>query len=230
MKEDMKYSRRERRLIEAEGERNEDAKFSRYEQRTKKRKSNFILNSLIGIVLLLIVFVCYQIFFSDDDSEKKQADTQTEQQQTANESATERETDNQTSTNHSSSTQSSNENTAIKESDDSQAVVTEGGKDSNVIKTIVNPSWEPVGTVQTGEHVNQYSGVDWDEMVKAISYATGIDENNMTIYFLGNNGPNKSVGTVYTKDKKEIYRVYIEWVDGKGWKPTKVEQLASISK
>jgi len=62
-------------------------------------------------------------------------------------------------------------------------------------------------------------------MVQAISYATGIDESNMTIHFLGNNGESKSVGTVQAKDTKQKYRVYIEWVDEKGWRPTLVEEL-----
>lgn len=207
----------------------EEIKYSRYEQRLKKRRSNFILNTLIAIVLLLIVIVSYQIFFSDDDAEKKQADNGTEQQETAKEVKKEREMNKETPVVNNEQNQSDNPASNI-EKEENDLIVTEGGKDSNVIKTIVNPAWEPVGTVQTGEHVNTYSGVDWDEMVKAICYATGLDESNMIIHFLGNNGPNKSVGTVYTKNKEQIYRVYIEWVDEKGWKPTKVEQLASIPK
>lgn len=105
------------------------------------------------------------------------------------------------------------------------AIVTEGGNDPDVKKTIVNPAWKPVGTVQSGTHTNSYSGVDWDEMVQAIGYATGLDEGNMTIHYLGNNGPDKSVGTIQAKDTKQKYRVYIEWVDEKGWKPTLVEEL-----
>ena len=107
-----------------------------------------------------------------------------------------------------------------------QEIVTEGGSDPKVKKTIVNPAWEPVGTSRTGQHFNEYSGADWDEMVQAISYGTGIDPSNMTILFLGNNGPDKSVGTVKQKDTQQEYRVYIEWVDEKGWKPTQVEELA----
>jgi hypothetical protein len=71
--------------------------------------------------------------------------------------------------------------------------------------------------------------VDWQEMLQAISYATGVDQSNMTVWFLGNNGPNKSVGTISTKDQSEKYRVYIDWVDGQGWKPVKVEVLNEIN-
>jgi Domain of unknown function (DUF1510) len=49
----------------------------------------------------------------------------------------------------------------------------------------------------------------------------------MTILFLGNNGENKSVGTVKQKGTQQEYRVYIEWVDDEGWKPTLVEEMVN---
>jgi hypothetical protein len=54
----------------------------------------------------------------------------------------------------------------------------------------------------------------------------------MTVWYLGNNNgnPNSSIGTVSTKDKQQTYRVYIEWIDGQGWKPTKVEKLVENDK
>ena len=113
-----------------------------------------------------------------------------------------------------------------KENIKDEEVVSEGGNNPDVKATIVNPAWEPVGTTQTGDHPSGvYGGVDWDEMVQSITYATGIDQSNMTILFLGNNGTNKSVGTIKQKDTGQEYRVYIEWVDGEGWKPTSVEEL-----
>ncbi|WP_019154608.1 YrrS family protein [Robertmurraya massiliosenegalensis] len=210
---------------------------SRYKRLTKERKKNIILNSLIGVVLLLIIVVSVNVFSGNKDEETAKPEenvTEEPAKTDVEESSTEEkeqedspveETEPATETEEEPAGETVEEpSTPSKE----EEVVTEGGTDSNVIRTIVNPSWEPVGTVQTGEHVNQYDGVDWDEMVKAIHYATGLAENNMTIQFLGNNGPNKSVGTVYSKDKSQIYRVYIEWVDGGGWKPTKVEELSEI--
>ncbi|MBP3039360.1 DUF1510 family protein [Bacillaceae bacterium Marseille-Q3522] len=117
-----------------------------------------------------------------------------------------------------------NENEASGD-EDNQAIVTNGGDRENVKKTIVNPAWEPVGTSQTGEHVTTYGGVDWEEMEKAVSYATGLAEDEMTIWFMGNGGHNKSVATISSKDNSAHYKVYIEWVDSEGWKPTKVEEL-----
>lgn len=205
---------------------------SRYQRRTKERKKNVILNSLIGIVLILIILVSYYIFSGNGDEENtQQQEIETEERGETEESPEEAEkesTVDETEPIVDAEEETTTEEVEQSPSNDEEEIVTEGGSDSNVIRTIVNPGWEPVGTVQTGVHVNQYDGIDWDEMVKAIHYATGLAENNMTIHFLGNNGPNKSVGTVYSKNKAEIYRVYIEWVDGRGWKPTKVEELAEI--
>jgi len=47
----------------------------------------------------------------------------------------------------------------------------------------------------------------------------------MIVWFIGNNGPNKAVATISTKDKAQNDKVYIEWVENQGWKPTKVQQL-----
>lgn len=233
---------------------------TRYGQRTKKRKTNLILNSLIGIVVLLIIVVSANIFLGNNE-EKVASEETTEMEKNApneedkdgvateneNEEPSSNEKDEEESTveekkeeetmKESKSNKNEDESTEEKENADSietetteqeEAQVTQGGSSPNVIRTIVNPAWKPVGTVQEGEHYNVYDGVDWDEMVKAISYATGLSQDNMTIKFLGNNGPNKSVGTVYSKNKEDIYRVYIEWVDNEGWKPTLVEELAEI--
>ena len=216
----------------------DDFQQSRFNQRSKRRKTNLILNGLIGIVLVLIIVVSGVIFLGNDDkaTTEKELEQSVEASNEANEGeesskeVTER-SDSETneedsSTDSSSSKEESSEEDSSNENE--EVVVTEGGADSNVVRTIVNPNWEPIGTSQTGEHTNVYSGVDWDEMVSAIEYATGLSEDNMTIKFLGNDGHNKSKGTVFSKDRTQIYRVSIEWVDGEGWKPILVEELASI--
>ncbi|PLR78124.1 DNA primase [Bacillus sp. V3-13] len=118
-------------------------------------------------------------------------------------------------------------------SEDDEPVVTAGGSDTNVKNTIVNPGWKPIGTSQTGEHpagVYEQGSTDWQEMLQAVTYATGIDESNMTVWRLENNGTNRSVATITAKDTKQPYRVYIEWVDKQGWKPVRVEELIENDK
>jgi cytoskeletal protein RodZ len=212
---------------------------SRSTYRAKRKKTNLILNSLIVIVLALIFFVAYTIFLSGDDK----AAPKEEQTKTAANEASEKEDKNtedktpveeteKDSGSEESTDEESEEATAPKQEDDSQAVITEGDGSSNVLRTIENPAWKPVGTVQTGEHAPVYdsSSVDWQEMLKAISYATGLDESNMTVYWLGSDktSGNGTFSTVASKDKTQKYNVYLQWVDGEGWKPIKVEELSAI--
>lgn len=199
---------------------------TRYQQRSKRKKTNLILNGLIIAVILLIGFVSYSIFHTNDENNagtKKESNTKVGQEEKNEETANP--TDN--------SDEITDEEDAPAEEDESEngEIVTEGGSDSNVVKTIENSSWQPVGTTQSGEHVASYSeGVDWNEQINALSYATGLDSSNMTVWFLGNNNdPQKSIGTVSSKDQSEKYRVYIEWVDGSGWKPTKVEEIKDLN-
>jgi cytoskeletal protein RodZ len=220
--------------------------------RAKRKKTNLVLNSLIILVLALIIIVAYNIFVGGDDSEnassKAATSTQTEKQDSVKESKPKEEVANKGEKTKESDAKDdkSDGNTAVEEdeqteeasaneqADDSQAVVSDGGSSSNVLKTIVNPGWEPVGTSQSGPHTTAYdsNSVDWQEMLNAITYATGLDPSNMTVYWLGRDKTttDASIGTVASKDKQQKYNVYIKWVDGEGWVPTKVEEIAEIVK
>jgi hypothetical protein len=218
---------------------------SRAGKLTKRRKTNLILNSLIAIVLLLIIFVSVNIFFGDSQSGEQAENTAPAQEETeaggngqesgsGDSDAAGSDEDDAADENENSSGEEENEeqnedqNAEEGNDEEGERVVTEGGSSPDVKQTIVDPSWEPVGTSQSGEHVAVYdqNHVDWQEMLKAISYATGIDQGNMTVWFLGNNGgPNSAAGTVSEKGGNQKYRVAIEWVDNEGWKPVKVEEL-----
>jgi cytoskeletal protein RodZ len=214
---------------------------SRSGYRAKRKKTNFILNGLIVIVLLLIAFVAYSIFSSGNDkasSKKNEQKTEVKQSLHKNKSAKNDQeavssgsedtnaTDESNQSDDSSTSDSSSGST-----DESQAVSSEN--DTQTTQTIENPDWKPAGTTQSGEHTANYdsSSTDWQEMLNAISSATGLDQSNMTVWFLGRDKStsNGSVGTVSSKDKQQKYRVYIQWVDGQGWKPTKVEELSESS-
>ena len=215
---------------------------SRFGKREKRKKTNIILNSLIAFVIVLIIVVSAKIFFGGNNDQAVPADEQTASESKQNESNQE-DQDNDIEQDKSKDKENADkesdkeekeaeENEAEEESEeDKEQVVTEGGSGPDVEKTIENPAWKPVGTSQSGEHTAVYdqNHVDWQEMLSAISYATGIEQGNMTVWFLGNNGPNSSVGTISTKDQSEKYRVYIDWVDGEGWKPSKVEVLNAIN-
>jgi flagellar basal body-associated protein FliL len=234
---------------------------TRLDKRSKK-KTNNILNIMIGVVVLLILIVGATIFLSDgkdkntasnevvkeepnkdtssnDENSKDNVEKEDKQDSSINEneSEDENENDNDTSSNKdneedSSATEEKSEEIASNVEDKSKLEIEESDE-PNVKKSIVHPEWKPIGTEQTGEHVSQYddSSIDWDEKVKALSYATGIPEGNMTVWYIeGNGSPQKSIGTVSAKDNSTVYRVYLQWIDGQGWKPTKMQELVENDK
>ncbi|MGZ9818774.1 YrrS family protein [Peribacillus simplex] len=116
---------------------------------------------------------------------------------------------------------------------DAKLVEVEGSSDGNVAATYTSEGWKPVGTEQSGEHTTSFDkgSVDWNEMSKAIASGAGIDEGSMKIWWLQNGGsPTTAIGTVSEGDNPKTFRVYIEWVDGSGWKPVKVEELKTNDK
>jgi len=214
---------------------NEFNQNSRFGNRVKRKKTNLVLNSLIIIVLLLIIFVAYNIFASGGENAaepKKETQTTEQKQKVVKEKKEEKVSKEEEETSQAENTEDENQSeeaTTSEQADESQAVVTEGGSSSDVSQSVENPSWKPVGTTQSGEHTPVYdeNSADWQEMLAAMSYATGIDKSNMTVYWLGRDKstPNGSVGTIESKDQKQKFRVYIKWVDGQGWMPTRVEQM-----
>lgn len=103
--------------------------------------------------------------------------------------------------------------------------------DEIIAETIINATWQPIGTTQTGEHASQYdrASVDWVEKQQALAYATGLSQDSMIFWKIKNGGgPQKSVGIVSSTNKAEKYRVYLEWVDGEGWKPVKMDVLNTL--
>ena len=221
---------------------------SRYEKRDKKRKTNIVLNTLIGIVLVLIFVIGSQLILGANQSEKtakyneqpdiklasdeestKEPAAETEENEEAE--VEDPEASEEQGEEGSEETENTEDNdTAEEESTEDpfeQATITEGEPGSGVAETIENPAWEPVGTSQSEPHSANYdkNSQDWKEMTKTLGYATGIPEAEMIIWRLENNGsPNDAVGTISPKDQSAKYKVYITWVENKGWMPTKIEK------
>ncbi|WP_342028060.1 YrrS family protein [Mesobacillus persicus] len=203
---------------------------SRAQKLAKRRKTNLILNSLITVVLLLIVFVTVKIFFGDSQSEAEKANTSVvvnkevaDKDVNVDSGNSEEQTKEVVDETPEGETEAETEDQAH-----SDPIVTEGGDSPDVKQTIIDPNWQPVGTSQTGEHVAVYddTSIDWQEMLQALSQASGIAVDDMTVWHLRNNGsPQKAVGTVSGKGGPVKYRVAIDWVDGQGWKPVKLEEL-----
>ena len=216
---------------------------SRFEHRDKRRKANMVLNILIGIVVVLILVVASSLLIFNRppkdvaNEPSKTAPATSENKQNSEEDVKDPKKDTSDDDANAKKDDSSDQDDDTKKTDDEEktnkdglkdAKETDGGKTSDVDKTYESDDWEPVGTEQSGSHTATYdsNSKDWKEMIKAMSYATGISEDQLTVLWLGNNGgPQDAKGTIRDKSTGERYRVEITWVDEKGWKPVKVEKL-----
>lgn len=217
---------------------------SRRQQLQKKKRANLLINSLLGIVGLLIIITLVNLLSSNDQETASDTESQrTEQQQTAEDEGQQEveskdladsdstEEDQAEETEASDTEASDTESSEDVDKEETEEITTQPSDDPKVKETIVNSAWQPVGTSQTGNHVSSYEKgtTDWNEKLQALQYATGLSPDNMITIFLGNGGsPQKSIGTVTSNDQSEKYRVYLEWVDGEGWKPTKMDVLNEL--
>lgn len=189
---------------------------SRSQQNTKRKKTNLVLNILIIVVSLLIIGSLYFVLF------KTESDPAQQENKTA--SSAQKKEDAAKSKKSSEKETSSND----------KATETTQSDDPNVAK-VITKDWKPIGTEQTGDHVNSYSSTstDWQEKRKAFSKATDIPIENTSLWFVeqGADPATQAIGTLSTKESPDkAYRVYITWVDGEGWQPTKVEELKTNDK
>ncbi|MGG0413081.1 YrrS family protein [Peribacillus simplex] len=231
---------------------------SRFNQRDQKRKVNKIYNIAITIVSILIVIVAVTIFLSDDGTETKKATTEPKQiadtdqgkvvdkpagkeEETDSEKedavgdseATEEEAEDDSKATEEDAEEKAEDGADPEKAGDAELEEVESSGDGNVAATYTSEGWKPVGTEQSGEHTTSFEkgSVDWNEMSKAIASGAGIDEGSMKLWWLQNGGsPNTAIGTVSEGDNPKTFRVYIEWVDGSGWKPVKVEELKTNDK
>lgn len=216
---------------------NQNDKHTRLERRNKRKEDRF-LNVLIGLVVVAIVIIAFIVLpgdeekskeepIKDDDQKISQQDENDEGQEAKDQS--EQDQSKALEGDEEENPQSDEEENDIEEPGDVE--VTEDPNDPVVLQSIVDPAWAPIGTSQQGEHVSLYDGtsVDWGEKLQALSYTTGLSEEDMIVWKLKNGGsPQKSIGIVSSKDKAEKFRVYLEWVDEKGWQPVKLDRLKTL--
>ena len=198
---------------------------SRFQKKQGKRRKGFLLNILLGIVLLTAVTVAYQLFTSSPEQTATK-ETKTKEAKTTSAAQKKKEDTGQLVVKEDDKDSAKEEEASTQPTEDTKVAV-EDQTDPAVQEAYTNPSWQAIGTSQSGPHTTQFddSTQDWKEMTQAISYAVQVPADTLTIWYLGNNGPNKAVGTVTAKATKQKYKVYIEWVDNEGWKPTLVQLM-----
>lgn len=222
--------------------------FSSRKQRrySKKRKMDRMLNILIAVVAVLIVINIYFIF-SKDDNVKEQEEieqsnrsvdeddivmNQDEVEQEENTNTTEVESENDESKGNDSVQNEDNDNN---EKDDvtknTNDIIVTTSNDSNVEQVIVNNNWEVTPTRQVGPHISSFEEghIDYEEKLITIRNAVELQEDDIIYWSVRNDGTGKgAIAVVSSKNKENLYRVHIKWIENAGWIPIKVEKLKEL--
>lgn len=205
----------------------------RHLQPSRNKKLDKLLNVLIGVVVVLIIITATYVFKWQDDADQAVKEEPVQEEQSSDdEKEVEKEPKDEEKEDLAVEEDKPSEEEEPETSQKEQGAAEESASDNPIVeKVITNKNWQPTPTTQTGQHVSSYddTSVDWAEKVATVSTVTGIDQSNMIIWRMQNNGgPNSSIATVSTNDKSQMYRVSMEWVDNEGWKPVKLEQLNTL--
>ena len=195
---------------------------SRHLQPSPSKKSNTLLNVLIGVVVVLIVLTASYVIKWQNNIEVAQIENPEVTNPTEDEGNP---SEDESGTNEEESTDQEETQT------DQQTAVESISDDPIVDRVITDESWQTTPTTQTGAHVSSFdpASIDWQEKVATITSVTGVEEDKMIIWYIGNNGsPETAIATVSTKDLTQMYRVSMKWIDDEGWLPVKLEVLNTV--
>ncbi len=205
------------------------------EQKTndsKFNKVNHYLNYLIAIVAVLIICTLWFILSKDTKpvTDEAEAPEQAETVDKDTETSSKEENEASLSKEEKSETEPSEDETTDETSQAPEANVT-SSSDPNVTEVQTDPNWQAYPTEQTGEHVSTFEkgNIDYEEKLKAIFSVIDLQQEDSIIKSVRNNGNAQSaIAVVTSMDSEKKYRVSIEWINGEGWKPVKLEVLNSL--
>lgn len=205
------------------------------EERKKKRK-NRLINGAIALVLIGIVFVSGMLIFGGDEKDvavDSSGNEQLDENNERNYEQTDPMSDNNENDVNSGNARSNETESDVPQNRESEIELNdnESENEANIDDRTTPPrdgEWEPISTVQEEPFVAVYdkNHVNWQEMTRALQYATGIGDD-IVIWWLGNGGDHQSAEG-YVSDsvnQDRPYKVRLEWVPNRGWKPVSVEQL-----
>ncbi|MER1956395.1 MAG: YrrS family protein [Solibacillus sp.] len=189
-------------------------------------KLNKHLFKLIGVVAIAII-ATLAILISGDPKPTEKAEAPTKSEQPANE-------DEKAITQDAEDTVKDDEPEANSEAEDTNETTENTvlpSADPLVDEVQVNNAWTAYPTEQTGPHESTYEKghIDYEEKLKAIFSVLDIPQDNSIVLSVKNNGSTTTaIAVVTSMDKQQKYRVSIEWIDGEGWKPTRLEVLNAV--
>ncbi|WP_406944439.1 DUF1510 family protein [Halobacillus sp. SY10] len=226
---------------------NKQSPYSRSGRYEKKRRGTKMLTWLVGAGSVFMVLLIGLLVFGGEDQKGQAQETEsqevTKEDQGQNEDS-QAEADENTDKNDKDEKDKSGEDTEeesdkqqvsiekfeeLKPIEDEKGLKIEKSDDPNV-ERVITKDWPVIPTEMetNGEHgITYQSGTqDYNELKQAIRSAVGLSEDNIIYWDVSNRGhPQKAKATVSDKNKTGYLRVHIDWIDGQGYKPVRLEVL-----
>lgn len=190
----------------------------------KRRRNKQIILSFILLAVLFVIILFILIFKGNDAHvSPNETNKDAEQQNLVNEPNEENESD---AVILDTENNEDNEENSQPSFDDEIITQYVESDDDNVIEAYKG-NWPPIGTTQEEPHTTNYEDGSQDrkEIRDAILFVTNVNEENLIEHWIGNGGDQKVIATVEDRSTKNIYRLYLSWVERNGWQVTLVERL-----
>lgn len=196
---------------------------SRRSRLEKRKKTNKIIGSLLIVGILLFLGLFWYLL----------ADAPEEQEQETEE-AVESEEDELLESNQAEDEDDEIEVTTIAPADESSDVTEDEQEpivtnqvepsDDNVIEAFEG-NWPPIMTEQSEPDILNFDRDSQNRQEMELAIQSAIDITDPIIWWLSNAGHQQVIATVSDREETTIYRVYLRWVDHKGWQAFKRESL-----
>lgn len=196
----------------AENESRNERKKVEAKMRTKNKSGlSKVYYWVIGILFLILFLLVIYIFAQSGDKVDLGTEEDTSSIVQGNEAIDEEE----------SSENKQEEPEKVKE--DTEEDAEEESEETSDSEITINEN-APLDT----DHAVDYNNGSADRIAikEKVMQATGLG-NDLIENWVGNNGPGRVVADVYSPDKSEVYRVYLQYGDGE-WHVTNYESLSSV--
>ena len=134
--------------------------FSRMNRKQGRKRSNKVLNILTGIVVVLIMIVLIPILTNSKNDEADQTNEKkplTKEEMVGGESS-EAPKDDKEQVEAPKETEDEEVHMDPADEEASGVLKNIASDDENIVESIIDSSWAPIGSSQTGEHISQYDG------------------------------------------------------------------------
>ena len=218
-------------------------------RKVKEKDNNSFVNRLVNVLIVIVaalIIISITLILTNDDlknnvrkpdeqsaavitegNEQENNKPTIEEQAEENEGQQSNENEGNSGQEEGEGAGNDDDTTSVEE--EMQFITTVATEDPNVEVAFIDSRWTPYPTAQTGTHINAFDNnhIDYQEKLKLLYRDTGFTEETSILWSL-RNASGDAIAVISAKNKTNIFRLTMKWIDGQGWQTILVEQLYSL--